>query len=68
MLVSAHRSMQYILRRDPQWQRPGIDHFQAIRIEIQKDITSLGIGPMHQCVDQKLAHHHLVKGRNMLAV
>ena len=61
-VVSPAAGMKNNARGHTEGQAAGINHFQAVGIEIKKDITSLGIGPMDQGIDQQLPDNLFVKG------
>ena len=60
--IASTAGMQNILRGDPEGQAARVDHLQMIRVQIKKDIATLGIGSMHQSVDQQLPDNFLIKG------
>ena len=68
VFIPANGRMQHVLRGDSQRKRAGIHHFQPIRVQVQKDVATQGVGPMDQSIDQKLAYHHFVEGRHVLTV
>jgi hypothetical protein len=68
VFVAAYGGVQHVLRRNAQRQRSGVDHLQPVRMQVQENVTALGVGTMHQCVDQQLAHHDFVESGHVLAV
>lgn len=42
--IASTAGMQNILRGDPEGQAARIDHLQMIRVQVKKDIATLGIG------------------------
>jgi hypothetical protein len=41
---------------------------QPVRVQVQEDVAALGVGAVHQGVDQQFAHHDFVEGGHVLAV
>jgi len=46
-LIAPPAGMEDIPWRYPKGQAAGIDNFQAIGVQVEKDITTLGIRPVH---------------------
>ena len=66
--IASTAGMQNILRGDPEGQAARVGHLQMIRVQIKKDIAALGIGSMHQSVDQQLPDNFLIKGGYLAAI
>ena len=67
MLVSFYRFMKDILRSYSQWQCSRIDHFNSVRMDINKNISSYRIRAMHQRIAGQFSDYRFIIRRNLLA-
>ena len=49
--------VQDVARGHAQRQAARVHHFQPIRVQVEVEVATLRVRPMHQRVDQQLAHH-----------
>ena len=68
VFITAYRGVEDILRGYAQRKRPRIDHFQPVWMQVQEDVTALGVRTVYQRVDQQFAHHDFIEGGHVLAV
>jgi len=55
-VVASSADMEDVDRCHAQGQTAWVNHLQTIGVQVEKDISPLGVGPMHQGIDQQFAH------------